>query len=234
MASNASYKGRRMRLPRLCNQYAALQESMQYTFDNDAKTLVIPATTDASMNQLIKFEPFFRPGSLINTSPLCLAMFNRYQQFRIRKVCVRLTEAVQHANNMGRSDIWVYWVPNHSQFDEEEKAGTSFSNVTDLAEASRIQYLTSAPGRGVQLEVVPQVIYDSSVTIGGVSSDIKGDGKMPWMDTSPANRDSINLRMPIFYFRRPLLVGSNVPVHDPQYQVVLVAIVEFRNLSDDN
>lgn len=234
MASNASYKGRRMRLPRLCNQYAALQESFEYGFGLDQKCLVIPNTTDGSMNQLHKFEPVFQPKLVIDTSPLCLAMFNRYQQFRIRKVAVRLTEAVSNANNMARSDIWVYWCPNHAQFDEEEKSGSTFDSVTDLSEAARVQHITATPGKGCLIEVVPQVIYDSQVVVGGVSTDIKGDGKMPWLDTSPANKDTVNLRMPIFYFRRQYPFGSNVPVHEPRFQVIVACIVEFRNLSDDN
>lgn len=235
MASNASYKGRRLSLPRLCNSYAALQESGQYGFGADQKeTLEIPVSTNYSMNQLYKFEPIFQPYFLIDSSPLCTAMFNRYEQFRIRKVAVRLTESSVAPANQGRSDVWVYWCPNHATFDADEAKGQTFSSVTDLSEAARIQHVTTQPGRSVNIEVVPQVIFQNSIIVGGVPVDQQGDGKMPWLDCTTANKNSTNLRMPIFYFRRPYIQGSNVPVHNPTFQCLIVAVIEFRNLGDDN
>lgn len=232
MASNASYKGRRLSLPRLCNQYAALQESSQYTFET-GQLLEVTNSPD-NMNTLFKFEPQFTPAAFIDGSPLCNSMFNRYGQFRIRKVCVRFTESVVNAQNMGRSDVWVYWCPNHAKFDEEESKGNTFSVVADLAEASRVQHICSQPGRSFQIECIPQVIFQSTVTIGGLNTDLAGDGKMPWMDCADSNKNSTKLRMPIVYIRRPYIAGSNVPVHNPTFQVMLVAVVEFRNLEDDN
>lgn len=234
MSSNASYKGRRLGLPRLCNSYAALQESFQYTFGGDppSQMLTIPATTN--MNTLFKYEPLCQPSIFIDTSPLCTAMFQRYEQFRIRKIAVRLTESSVNPTNVARSDAWIYWVPNHATFDEDESKGNIFTTVTDLSEAARVQHVSIAPGRSINVEVVPQVIYQQSVTIGGVPIDQNGDGKMPWMDCTTANKNSTNLRMPILFFRRPFVIGYNIPVHEPTYQVLLVAVVEFRNLGDDN
>lgn len=235
MSSNASYKGRRLRLPRLCNSYAALQESAQYTFADGRETLEVPlATGNYTMNQLYKFEPIFQPNFLIYNSPLCIAMFQRYEQFRIRKVAVRLTESSIGPSNQARSDVWIYWCPNHATFDADESKGQTFSTVTDLSEASRVQHVTFSPGRSVNLEVVPQVIYQNSITVGGVPIDQQGDGKMPWLDCTTANKDTTNLRMPIFYFRRPFAQGTGVPVHNPTFQVMVVAVIEFRNLGDDN
>lgn len=229
--SQASYKGRRLSLPRLANTYCAIQESAQYTF-GDSQLLLIPNST--SMNELIRFEPIFQPSFFIDPSPLCTAMFQRYAQFRVRKVAVRLTESSVNPTNVGRSDVWVYWCPNHTTFDAAVAAGSSFSLVTDIAEASRFQHVAMAPGQTVNLEVIPQVIFQNAVVIGGVNIDQAGDGKMPWMDCTTANKNTTNLRMPIFYFRRPTAIGTNVPVHEPVFQVLMVAIFEFRNLEDDN
>lgn len=221
-----------MSLPRLCNTYAALQESFQVTF-GDNQLLEVTNSPD-NMNTLFKFEPIFTPFAFFNTSPLATAMFNRYGQFRIRKVCCKFTESVVNAQNQGRSDVWVYWCPNHANFDEEEKKGNTFASVTDLAEASRVQHICSQPGRSFQIECVPQVIFQSTMTIGGVNTDIAGDGKMPWMDCTDVNKNTTYLRMPIVYIRRPYIAGGNVPVHNPTFQVMLVAVLEFRNLEDDN
>lgn len=229
---NASYKGRRLTLPRLCNSYAALQESYQYTFEQGSQILTIPGATN--MNTLLRFEPKCQPIIFIDSSPLCTAMFQRYEQFRIRKVAVRLTESSLNPTNVGRSDVWIYWVPNHTTYDADEAKGEVFSTVTDLSEAARVQHCAVAPGQSVHLEVIPQVVFMNQVVVGGVPIDQAGDGKMPWMDCTDANKANTLLRMPIFMFRRPYTIGSNVPLHEPNYQVMLVAVVEFRNLGDDN
>lgn len=229
---NASYKGRRLTLPRLCNSYAALQESFQYTFEQGSQVKVIPGA--ANMNTLMRFEPLFQPAVLIDGSPLCTAMFQRYEQFRIRKVCCRLTESSINPSNQGRGDVWIYWVPNHKTYDDDEAKGNVFSTVTDLAEAARVQHVAIAPGQSINLEVVPQVIFANQIVVGSVPIDQQGDGKMPWMDCTDTNKNNTNLRMPIFMFRRPFYSGQNVPVHEPTYQVLLVAVIEFRNLGDDN
>lgn len=235
MSSNASYKGARLGSCRLNNSYAALQESFRYGFpgtDPDS-LLTVPASSNNSMDQLHEFEPSHTPKPYIDSSPLCTAMFQRYGEFRIRKVMIKLTELHHNPINVARSDVWLYWVPNHTRFDAEKTAGNTFADVADLSEASRVQYMQTAPGKTVTLEVVPQVIFQQGVTIGGVTSDISGDGKMPWMACTDANKDNTALRFPIFYFRKPYLTNTSVPTQ-PQYQVICTAVIEFRNLEDDN
>lgn len=225
-----------MLLPRLCNTYAALQESFQYTFD--ASSLFnVAYSVSPSLNVLQKFEPVFTASSFINPSPLCLAMFQRYNQFRIRKVTARFVPTLSNPQNQGRSDVWCFWCSNHALYDADEAKGEGYSSVTDIAEASRVQQVAVLPGRSFSIDFVPQVIFNNAVSIGGVPIDQTGDGKMPWMETSAANKDTLFLRSPILFFRRPYLnyTGADQPpIFYQQYQVVLIGVIEFRNLSDDN
>lgn len=236
MASNASYKGRRMTLPRLANNYCAIQEDFQYAFDGN-QLMTVPVALSANINSLYKFEPIFNPGNLINSSPLATAMFQRYNEFRIRKVTVRVTPTLVSPSNQERSDVWVFWCPNHAVFDADEAKGEAYSTVTDIAEASRFQHVRMLPGRSFSLDYVPQVIFNNAVSIGGVATDQSGDGKMPWMSTTAANKDNLLLRAPIFYFRRPYMettVANAAPIVKHQYQVIILAVIEYRSLSDDN
>lgn len=220
-----------MSLPRLCNEYAALQESFQYAFEAPYNVLRIPRTDN--MNAVTGFEPAFAPNALINPSPLCLAMFGRYEEFRIRKLIVTFTSSEVNPSSQARSDAWIYWCPNHAAFDSEGGIG-QYTEVTDISEASRFQYVKVLPGRGFKVEYIPQVLFQQSVLVGGIPADQSGDGKMPWLKCTQANKETLALRGPIIYFRRPYIVGNNVPVVEHDYQVMVTAIVEFRNLNDDN
>lgn len=225
-----------MSLPRLCNTYAALQEDFQYLIGADS-LLNIAYSVSPTLNTLIKFEPQVNPARFIDGSPLATAMFQRYNQFRIRKITARFTPTLANPQNQGRSDSWVFWCANHAMYDADEAKGEGYSTVTDIAEASRMQHLSTGPGRTFSIDYVPQVIFNNAVSISGVAVDQSGDGKMPWMDSSTANKDTLVLRAPIFFFRRPYLnyVGADAPpIFFQQYQVILMAVVEFRNLSDDN
>lgn len=220
-----------MSLPRLCNQYAALQESFQWPFDAPVNVLRIPFGT--GMNQIQGFEPGFTANNLISGSPLATAMFARYEEFRVRKIMVTFTSSVLNVQNTPRSDAWIYWVPNHANFDSEGGVG-QYTDVTDISEAARFQHVTTCPGRSFKVEYVPQVVFQQSVTVGGVPSDQSGDGKMPWVKCSAANRDTLLLRGPVVYFRRGFFVGQNVPIIENDFQVLVCAVIEFRNLNDDN
>lgn len=233
MSSQAAYKGRRMRMPRLINTYAAIQESFQYPFDNGVgqlQNVLIVSQSVTDMNELQKFEPAFSTLNFIGSSPLAQACFDNYDQFRVRKVSVRLTPDIVDVVNLQRSDAFIYWCPNHKTFDEDEAKGQTFSSVTDLAEASRIQHVSIEPGRPFNIEFCPQVIYGNTIMINGVPADQSGDGKMPWLENTTANRDLL-LRAPIIYFRRPV-AGINTYV--PRFQVMVLGVIEFRNLNDDN
>jgi len=234
MSSSASYKGSRLSLPRLINGYCAIQESHEWQDPVNGPTIRVPQSAAGnSMNELFRFEPTFTPQNFLSGSPLATSLFDRYDQFRVRKVAARLTESSVNPSNVARSDCWIYWCSNHTTYDADVAAGTSYNSVTDLAEASRIQHVSSQPGRAISIEVVPQVVFQNSVQIGAVPTIQNGDGKFPWMDTTALNASTL-CRMPIMFFRRPLDIGSNVPVHFPVYQCVLVCVLEFRNMSDDN
>lgn len=238
MATQARYKGARCSKPRTANEYAALEETYQYTFNNeDPEPDTILFIRNANdMNQIYAFEPLFRATDFINvSSPLCYAMFQRYDEFRIRSVEVRLTEASINPTNISRSDVWVWWCPNHYEEDEDSKIGEVFDDVQSLQEAARVQHLSVAPGHTVVLNVVPQVtMIQQNQTVGGAILDQHGDRPAPWLKNTVTNTTDILMRMPILYFRKPYAVGTNVPLHYPAYQVMLKAIIEFRNLDDDN
>jgi len=221
-----------MALPRLCNNYAALQESFQYPFEVAPSVLRIPFHTD--MNTILGFEPVFTPNSLFVGSPLATAMFSRYEEFRIRKICVTFTSSEINPTSQARSDAWIYWCPNHKNFDSEGGVSSCYTTVADISEAARFQHVKVLPGRSFNVEYIPQVIFENAVSIGGAPVDQSGDGKMPWMKCNGPNKDTLNLRAPIVYFRRPFITGNNVPVVEHDYQVMVVAIVEFRSLNDDN
>lgn len=153
MSSTASYKGSRLSLPRLCNTYAALQESFQYPFDNANLLLVAP---NAGMDSIQGFEPVFTPANFLTGSPLATAMFQRYEEFRIRKVRVTFTPSVINPVNAARSDAFIYWIPNHKNFDDEGGIA-QYTTVGDISEAARFQRVGVQPGRGIILEYIPQV-----------------------------------------------------------------------------
>jgi len=236
MASKASYKGRRMSLPRLANTYCALQESFQFSHDDGATLLLVPGASSDTMNTIHKWEPIFSPNALLTNSPLATAMFARYNEFRIRKATVRVTPTFVGATNQARSDAWIFWCQNHTIYDSDEKAGEGYANVVDLAEASRIQHVQVLPGRSFSVDYVPQVVFNNAISIAGVATDQSGDGKMPWMATTPANA-AMQLRAPVIFFRRPHVENATLPVLGQlrhQYQTILIAVIEFRNISDDN
>lgn len=220
-----------MSLPRLCNAYAALQESFQYPFDNAPSVLRVGR--DLNMNTIQGFEPATNPNNFINTSPLATAMFGRYEEFRVRKILVTFTSSEVNPVSQARSDVWIYWCPNHANFDSE--GGVSqYTTVTDIAEAARFQYVKVLPGKSFKVEYVPQVIFQQAVTVGGIAADQSGDGKMPWVKCTAANKDNLILRAPVVYFRRPYITALGVDVVEHDYQVVMSAVLEFRNLNDDN
>nr|UZT54560.1 MAG: hypothetical protein [scracolig virus 1] len=239
MASNARYKGARLLKPRTANSYAAIEETFQYTFANPAPT---PATVfvvepGADMNEIKPFEPQFRPNSFINTgNPLCYAMFNRFDEFRIRSVQVRVTSQLLNPVNTPRSDCWIWWCPNHYEEDDDAKVGNTFDNVTDMEEAARIQRVSVSPGKSFMINCVPQLtMIDQSLTAAQTVLDQHGDKPVPWMQTTATNINEHSFRMPVIYFRRPYLVSGQPPISaEQQYQIVLTAIIEFRNLDDDN
>lgn len=239
MATLARYKGSRVGRCRTANSYTALEETYQYTFDNPdpIPDTVFVVEQGADMNEVKAFEPQFRPSSFINvSSPMCYSMFNRYDEFRIRNVEVKITPFILNPQNYMRSDLWIWWCPNHYEEDEDAKVGDTFDNVTDMEEAARIQRVGVTPGRAVRLKVVPQLTMNQeSQTVAGTVIPNFGDRPAPWLRCSSTNINDISLRMPVFYFRRPYVAAgfpSGSGIH--QYQVTLTAVIEFRNLDDDN
>lgn len=225
-----------MSLPRLANTYCALQESFQYPFPEAAQLLTVTFSSVATMNDMLRFEPLFNTQNFLSNSPLATSMFGRYNEFRIRKVTCRLTPTIIRPVNQARSDIWIYWCPNHKIFDDDIAAGNTFDSVTDIAETARFQHVSSEPGRPVSMDFVPQVIFNNAVSIGGVASDQSGDGKMPWLQTSTANANML-LRTPVLYFRKPYINDQGVAEPEQyfqQYQVMYIGVIEFRSLEDDN
>lgn len=108
MATLARYKGPRVGPCRTANTYTAIEETFQYTFSNaepvpDTVYVVEPGV---DMNEIKAFEPQFRPSSFINAgSPMCWSMFQRYDQFRIRNVEVKITPFVLNPQNYSRSSL---------------------------------------------------------------------------------------------------------------------------------
>lgn len=239
MASLARYKGPRLATPRLANTYCALEETFQYTFDNPEPTpdTVFVVEPGADMNEVKAFEPQFRPNAFINTSsPLVYAFFNRYDEFRFRSVQVKVTPQILNPVNTPRSEVWIWWCPNHYEEDEDGKVGDVFDNVTDMDEAARIQRVSVLPGRSLLLNCVPQLtMINQNLTVAGTVLDQHGDRPAPWLRSTATNISDISLRMPVLYFRRPYLVSGQTPVlAAQQYQITLTAVIEFRNLDDDN
>jgi len=237
MASNARYKGKRLRKPRTVDTYAAITETLQYSFDNPAPISdnVFIIEPGADMNQIKAFEPAFRPNVFINaSSPLCNNMFTRYDEFRIRSCEVKFTPVIFNPTNQARSDAWIWWCPNHYEEDEDSKIGETFDNVQSLEEATRIQKVSILPGKSFLLKAIPQLtMINQALAVGGAVLDQHGDKTMPWVRTTATNRDDLLCRMPIVYFRRPYqpLLASQTAF---DMQVMLTAIIEFRNLDDDN
>lgn len=237
MATQARYKSRRMANTKTVNSYAAIEECFQYPFDNPDPEptnvwIIQNATPAEGMNAIQKIEFKHVVQNYLTGSPIANAMASNYDEFRIRKVNIRLTSKIINPVNNSRSDLWVYWVPNHYNFDEDEKKGDVFDDVTSLMEGTRVQHVGVAPGKSVSISFVPQVIArNQTVLINDTSIDQNGDIPFPWMPCNANNLSQTYIRSPIFYARKQapsLLTSQNA------YHVVLTAIIEFRNVSDDN
>lgn len=238
MATQARYKGARISKPRTANSYVALEETFEYTFDNPdpLPDNILFIDNANGMNQIKMFEPSFGADVFLNTgNPLAYAMFQRYDEFRVRSCTVQFTESSVNPVNVGRSDVWCWWCPNHYEEDEDAKIGEIFDDVQSLQEAARVQHMSIAPGRTVTVHCIPQVtMLEQTIAAGGTVIDQHGDRPAPWLRNSSTNRTDVRYRMPIFYFRKPYAYGTNVPLHNPSYQVMLKCVFEFRNLDDDN
>lgn len=226
-----------MATPKTVNAYAAIEESYQYPFDNgEAESaniwLIQNATPAEGMNAIQKIEFKVVANNFIAASPIAQSMATNYDEFRIRKINIRLTSRIMNPVNNGRSDIWIYWVPNHYNFDSDEKKGDTFDDVQSLSEGTHIQHAAVAPGQSISVTCVPQVIArNQTVLINDTSIDQNGDIPFPWMKTESANLASTWCRLPIFYARRQ---APSILTSQNGYQVMMSAIIEFRNVSDDN
>lgn len=239
MTSHARYKGPRVSNPRTVDRYCAITETFQYTFTNPdpVSPAVFVVEPGANMNEIKPFEPGFFANSFINPgSPLIYAMYTRFNEFRIRNVEVRVTSSMVNPVNIPRSDVWIWWCPNHYNEDEDAKIPDVYDDVTSLEEASRVQHVTVNPGRSFSLKCVPQLVMDrTSRTYAGTELNNFGDQPCPWLKTIPDNISQLFFRMPVIYFRRPYgPAGTPALALAQHYSVHLTAIFEFRDLDDDN
>lgn len=239
MSANARYKGSRCANPRTVDSYCAITETSQYTFSNPDPITpnVFVVEPGADMNEIKNLELLLRPNFWIAPgSPLCYAMYQRYNEFRIRNVEIKVTSQVLNPVNMPRSDVWVWWCPNHYNEDEDIKIGDQYDDVVSLEEASRIQRLSVMPGKSIFLKFVPQLVMDrSSLTVSGTELKNYGDVPCPWLKTTPDNISQLTLRCPVLYFRRPYgPAGTPALGLNHHYAVHVTACIEFRDLDDDN
>lgn len=226
-----------MTTPKTVNAYAAIEECFQYTFDNpdpEPKNIWIiqNAVPAEGMNAIQKIEFKHTAQDYLNGSPIANAMASNYDEFRVRKVNIRLTSRIINPVNNSRSDVWIYWVPNHYNFDADELKGDIFDDVTSIMEGTHVQHSCVAPGKTVSVSFVPQVIArNQTVLINDTSIDQNGDINYPWMPCNASNLSQTYIRGPVFFARKQapsLLTSQN------GYHCVLTAIIEFRNVSDDN
>lgn len=235
MTSQARYKGPRLSRPRTIDSYAAITETFQYTFANadpyPNSVYLVPSGSD--MNQIQGFEPRFTAQSFItNTNPMCHALYQRFDEFRIRAVEVKITSQVLNPVNFSRSDVWIWWTPNHFNEDEDAKVGDAFDNVTDMEEAARVSRVCVMPGKTLRLNVVPQIVMVNEMQTVGALLPANGDRPAPWLRCSSTNISDISFRMPVIYFRKPYNQGF---ADRPDiYHITLTACIEFRQLDDDN
>lgn len=238
MASQARYKGPRVAKPRVANTYVAFDESYQYVFPENVNPKSIElfyVEPHSSMNGIKSFEPKFRANVFVNNSPMATAAFNRYDEFRIRCVQVKIVSQVTNPVNFPRTDLWLWWTPNHYEEDEDSKIGETYDDVVSIEEGSRIQYMGMEPGATKILRCVPQItMIDQNIIVGGPVVDQHGDRPAPWLRTTATNRDDVEFRMPIFYFRRPFLGALPEQSGEISFQIIMNAVVEYRNLDDDN
>lgn len=235
MTTIAKYKSPRLTKPSVVNTYAAIEETFRYQFTNgetEVANILYVRGVDNGMDELQSFEPRCTANNWINTnSKLCWAMYEQYDEFRVRSITCRITSQVLNPTNVPRSDVWVWWCPNHYEEDEDSKIGDTFSTVTDMSEAARVQHLTVVPGKSFTINYIPQMnMVQQAYTTASTVINSYGDQPSPWLRTTQDNLDNIMLRAPIFYFRKPF----NIPATNQVYNVMLIAIIEFRSLDDDN
>lgn len=230
--SRANYGGPRKTLPKtLVEKYAAITESFVYPFPTTQNRYIVQ-NSNVDMNQLQAFEPIHSLSNYLTNSPLASACYSNFDEFRIRCVKVELIPNVYNPTTVSRTECYVWWCPNHYEEDQEVATGQplGFLSFPELKESDHVTCVAHGPGQTISFTCVPQVYDVDSIGVNTTTfvQRIK-DKQSPWMKTST---DFVNalMRMPIIQFRRPY--STDVQVYE--YDVVLTACIEFRNIDAGN
>lgn len=237
LSSQARYGGYRKAKPQTINNYCAITEVSHWIwFNGQPESRPGGLSPDVyCINHDIKEDHLlqhweFKPRLLTwyHESPLLQALYEHYDEFRIRSIRVSWRPLIKNPTNASRSDAWIWWCPNHVEDDDSKQQG--FKDTTALYESSRVQYLGQLPGRGFSVEYVPQITDQEDIYVGGLVYEKRKDQPFPFVPTEATFRDDLVCRGPIFHFRQPYSEGGSV---DPAVFLAadITAVIEFRNIS---
>lgn len=241
-ANNAIYKiPRRFVKPRLANSYSAVEETSQDTRLGATNNMYRIIGSASDYNQTQVFEAVFKPRQFLISSPLMSAMYDRYDQFRVRSCRVDFESCLVGASGKApRIQTAVWWCPNHKEEDAEVSSGEApgYAYWTQLMESSHVSMLNHSPYKRFSLSYIPQVIDADLLDVEELEGKVNieytyGDRPTGWIVTNETNKD-LECRGPYVHFRRPF-VGAGVPeIEVDAMSVVYTVVFEFRNADTDN
>lgn len=226
---NAKYKGTRLVEPR--------QDASKYVCIDEVYLPVILSVNYSAVdyNQVLRYEPRVTPGSFLASSPLMLAFWDNFKEFRARKVEVSF-ESMECGTEHPRVQSAIYWVPNHFDYDNQPAANPAY--WSQVLEQDRMSIVHKAGGKDMfHLQYIPQLISQEDIEEDNPEPapdfvfQVRGDFKYGWCPTTdPAKQ--WELRAPVIYFRRPYRAAGPEDAA-VKYQVTVRVLFEFRNARTD-
>lgn len=188
----------------------------------------------ADYNQVLKYEPKFMAQPFLSTSPLMLAFWDNFKNFRARKIEVSF-ESMDCGTEHPRVQQCIYWVPNHHEYDNLNLNPEYWSQVL---ESRHMSVVHKAGGKdSFYIQYVPQLVYqedideDENDPIPDTIFQVRGDFKSGWCPTTDPAK-TWEHRGPVVYFRRPYRAAGAEDAA-VKYQVTLRVLWEFRNAKAD-
>lgn len=215
----------------MVEKYAAVTETFVYPFPQAANRYVVTGST-SDMNQMQVFEPLHNLQNYTSQSPLAASLYSYYDEFRVRCVKVELIPNIMNPTTAPRTECYVWWCPNHYEEDHEVANGqpAGFESYQMLKESDHVTCLGVGPGYKHTFTCVPQVYEADSIGVSTTSFATRiRDRQAPWMKTSSEFLNAL-LRMPYIHFRKPYSTDA-IAI---EYDVVLTACIEFRNIDAGN
>lgn len=230
MQSAVYYDAARFLVPRVANEFVSMRKTITFPNGLNANVVngVLTVKTGTDVNQILQFEPIFNVDHFTANAAGIGNYFKAvFDEFRIRSVKVELIPTVAADVNVARMEVYKWNVANHNE--EDIEANPTIPDYITMRQAAKtgesIKRLGCGRDHVLSMSYVPQIVgQDATAT--GIGSLVK-DLMCPWMASTPALRAVVH-RSPRFIFRLPYTDGTET--NFVKYQVLVHAIIEFRNL----